>query len=82
MNKEEIMIKTLENENQLLKQNLKKEVQKSENLLKNIEELKIENQRQKEICNKKNKEKQIIEERLNRIINSRSYKIYKAFFRR
>ena len=82
MDKEEIMIKTLENENQLLKQNLKKEIQKYDELIKSIAELKNENERQKEINNNILKEKQILENRLNKIINTKSYKIFKTFFRK
>ena len=82
MEKEDIIIKTLENENQLLKENLKKEIQNSKELNKYIDELKIENEKQKEITNNVWEEKQVIEAHLNKIINSRSYKIYKKIFRK
>ena len=77
MEKEDIIIKTLENENQLLKENLKKEIQNSRELNKYIDELKIENEKQRNITNNVWEEKQVIEAQLNKIINSRSYKIYK-----
>ena len=82
MEKEDIIIKTLENENQLLKENLKKEIQNSKELNKYIDKLKIENEKQREITNNVWEEKQEIEAHLNRIINSRSYKIYKKIFRK
>lgn len=82
MEKEDIIIKTLENENQLLKENLKKEIQNSRELNKYIDELKIENEKQRNITNNVWEEKQVIEAQLNKIINSRSYKIYKKIFRK
>ena len=82
MDKDEIIIQTLENENQLLKQNIKKEIKKNEALITEIDGLKNENEKLKEITNKEWEEKQMLENRLNRITNSRSYKIYKILFRR
>ena len=82
MEKEDIIIKTLENENQLLKENLKKEIQNSRELNKYIDEIKIENEKQRNITNNVWEEKQVIEAQLNKIINSRSYKIYKKIFRK
>lgn len=92
MNKEEIMIKTLENENQLLKDNIIFETQQNEekkiiieNLKKEIELLEKENENQKALINQKIEEIKNIQDNLNQILNSRSYKVIqniKKFFRR
>lgn len=82
MNKEDIIIKTLENENQLLKENIKKQVNYNKELKNSIDALITANENQREITNKVWEEKQAIEAHLNKIINSRSYKIYKKIFKK
>ena len=82
MNKEDIIIKTLENENQLLKENIKKQLNYNKELKNSINALITANENQREITNKVWEEKQAIEAHLNKIINSRSYKIYKKIFKK
>lgn len=82
MDKEDIIIKTLENENQLLKENIKKQVNYNKELKNSIDALITANENQREITNKVWEEKQAIEAHLNKIINSRSYKIYKKIFKK